>query len=404
MTADRTDPALGVAGVAERAGVDEAFVRRLMGLGALPPDEAALGSREVRRTRLLASWERAGLSTETIVELVGRGALSLSWLDAPVMDTPERLERTTADLAAERGVDLALIQRLHQALGFAPPRPEDLAGEDDVVMLDIADMFRAAGVDDEATARLVAVYAESLRRIAQAEAEYYETNIERRLRASGLDERALMDAGARLGNRVVPSLERLVLAIYRRHREHVWTEHAINHVDEALADAGLEPALASPPAICFVDLTGYTRMTEMRGDEEAARVAAELAVLVKDISRRRGGRPIRWLGDGGMFHFRDPAAAVLAGLDMVEAAPAAGLPQAHIGIHTGPVISQDGDVYGRTVNVASRIASFAQAGEVVVSEETRRLAGDDGVRFDPVGPVELKGLGAPIPLHRALRG
>jgi hypothetical protein len=125
-----------------------------------------------------------------------------------------------------------------------------------------------------------------------------------------------------------------------------------------------------PPAICFVDLTGYTQLTEERGDEVAARVAGRLAWLVNDVARSRGGRPVRWLGDGGLFHLREPWMAVIAGLDMVECAPAVDLPPAHVGIHTGPVISQDGDVYGRTVNVAARIASYAQAGQVVVSEET----------------------------------
>jgi hypothetical protein len=56
-------------------------------------------------------------------------------------------------------------------------------------MLDIAELFRGAGGGDDATLRLLAVYADSLRRIAKAEADYYETNIERRLRATGLDER-----------------------------------------------------------------------------------------------------------------------------------------------------------------------------------------------------------------------
>jgi class 3 adenylate cyclase len=125
---------------------------------------------------------------------------------------------------------------------------------------------------------------------------------------------------------------------------------------------------------------------------------------VKDISRRRGGSSIRWLGDGGMFHFREPAMAVTAGLDMVERAPAVGLPPAHVGIATGPVVSQDGDVYGRTVNVAARIASYARAGQVVVSQETAHRAGHDGLRFQPLGAVELKGVARPLPLYQAFRG
>src|ERR671924_214474 len=94
----------------------------------------------------------------------------------PVMATPERLDRSYEQLAADRMVPVALVQALHQALGFAPPDPADRAGEDDITMLDVAELFRGAGVGDEATSRLLAVYADSIRRIAKAEADYYETN------------------------------------------------------------------------------------------------------------------------------------------------------------------------------------------------------------------------------------
>jgi adenylate cyclase len=389
--------------VAERAHVPERFVRHLVAIGALPGEEAGLGPREVRRARLLLSWEAAGLSVETIVALVDQGALSLAFLDAPVMETPERLDRSYEQLAADRGVPVALVQALHQALGFAPPDPEDRAGEDDVTMLDVVELFRGAGVGDEPALRLLAVYADSVRRIAKAEADYYEVNIERRLRASGLDERQLIEFGTRLGDRVVSSLERTLFMLYRRHREHVWTEHAINHVEEALEGSGLQERVPRPPAICFVDLTGYTQLTEERGDEAAAHVAGRLASLVTDISRSRGGRPVRWLGDGGLFHFREPWTAVIAGLDMVERAPAVDLPPAHVGIHTGPVVSQDGDVYGRTVNLAARIASYARAGQVIVSEDTAHRSDHPELWLEPLGPVPLNGVAEPLPLYQAFR-
>jgi adenylate cyclase len=101
-----------------------------------------------------------------------------------------------------------------------------------------------------------------------------------------------------------------------------------------------------------------------------------------------------------MFLLRDPAQAAAAGLDMVQEAPAIGLPPAHIGIHAGPVIFQDGDVYGRTVNLASRLASVAQAGEVVVSGEVAQRS--DGLRFQEMGPVTLKGVAAPMQLFKAV--
>ena len=389
--------------VAERANVPEGFVRRLAEVGALPGEQAGLGPREVRRARLLHAWASAGLSVERIVELVDRGALSLAFLDVPVMATPERLDRSYRRLADERGMPLAFLQAVHQVLGFAPPEPDDRAGEDDLAVLEVAELFRGAGVGDDATLRLLAVYADSLRRITKAEAEFYEANVERRMRASGLDERQLIELGSALGHRVAGLLEDMLVLVYRRHKEHVWIEHAINHVEEALEGSGVEERPPRPPSICFVDLTGYTQLTEEHGDELAARVAGRLATLVNDISRSRGGRPVRWLGDGGMFHFPEPGPAVTASLDMVERAPAADLPAAHVGIHTGPVVFQDGDVYGRTVNLAARISSYAKAGQVVVSEDTVRRCGDTPLSFEPLGPVNLKGVARPLSLYEARR-
>ena len=104
-----------------------------------------------------------------------------------------------------------------------------------------------------------------------------------------------------------------------------------------------------------------------------------------------------------MFHFPDPAQAVLCGLDMVERAPASGLPPAHVGVNAGPVVFRDGDYFGRTVNIASRIATQAEPGQVLVSDDVVAAARPDGVRFQEVGPVELKGVASPVVLHRAVR-
>ena len=64
-----------------------------------------------------------------------------------------------------------------------------------------------------------------------------------------------------------------------------------------------------------------------------------------------------------------PGPAVLAALQMVQGVAGAGLPAAHVGLHAGPVLFQEGDYYGRTVNVAARIADYARPGEVLVTQE-----------------------------------
>jgi adenylate cyclase len=92
-----------------------------------------------------------------------------------------------------------------------------------------------------------------------------------------------------------------------------------------------------------------------------------------------------------MFHFREPAGAVLAALAMVEELPAAGLPPAHVGVAAGPVVAQGGDYFGRTVNLAARIAAHADAGQVLVSQSVIQASPPDGVRFVQAGRDSSRG-------------
>jgi class 3 adenylate cyclase len=80
---------------------------------------------------------------------------------------------------------------------------------------------------------------------------------------------------------------------------------------------------------------------------------------------------VKWVGDGVMIRFRDPAGAVLSALDIVRDVRAAGLPPARVGVAAVPVIRQGSDYYGRSVNLASRISDHAGAGP------SSRLADDD---------------------------
>ena len=104
-----------------------------------------------------------------------------------------------------------------------------------------------------------------------------------------------------------------------------------------------------------------------------------------------------------IFYFPDPGDGVLAALDMVEGVAADALPPARVGIHAGPVVFQEGDYFGRTVNIASRIAGYARPGEVLVSQQVVDAAVLDGVGFTAIGPIELKGVAEPLNLHSVRR-
>jgi adenylate cyclase len=104
-----------------------------------------------------------------------------------------------------------------------------------------------------------------------------------------------------------------------------------------------------------------------------------------------------------MFYFSEPESAIRSGLALIEQAEKAISVPARIGINAGPVIVQEGDYYGRTVNVAARIADYAGPHEVLVSEAALRSSGMDKGAFELVGDVPLKGVSAAVRLHRAKR-
>ncbi len=386
------------------AEVEPAFVQRAIQAGALQQREAAGGFaiQEAARLRFLKAWDAAGLKVETIGDLIAQGELPFSFMDAPTMGAPPRLPSTYEEFCAQQGIDLSTMQRLHDALGFTPPGPSDHVREDDLVVFELVRQFVAVGAEEAAALRLLRTYADALRRLTQAEAELYEAQIEEPQRQAGATEQDLLSQSGAVGMNLVPLLQQTLVAVYRRHRQHVWLDHSIGHLERILEAKGLHQRLEAAPCVCFVDLTGFTRLTEEQGDALAAELAGRLAALVEGISRRYGGRPVRWLGDGGMLVFRDAEAAVGAAMEMVAQAERGGLPPTHIGIHCGPVVFQDGDIYGSTVNVAARLSARAAPGEVLVSEPVAdRVPQPSGL--EPLGAVELKGVAQPLHVWRWTR-
>ena len=193
------------------------------------------------------------------------------------------------------------------------------------------------------------------------------------------------------------------MAVYHRQQELAWIEDQVEHVEAALGEVGAHARPERVPAMCFLDLAGYTRLTEEQGDQAAAELAGTLAVLVERSSRAHGGTPVKWLGDGVMLYFRRPAEAVEAALGMVGEVPEAGLPPAHVGVAAGPVVVQGGDYFGRTVNLASRVAARADAGQVLVTATVAEAPSPDGVVYADLGAFELKGFAAPVRVLEARR-
>ena len=399
--------ALTAAGLAGLAGVSEAEVDRMVGIGVLVPRDgpAPFLPRDLHKLRLATACERAGLPMDGIAAAIRAGRLSFAFLEAaPYQRWAVPSDRTFRQAAEEAGVPLDVLRQALEAMGFAWTSADEPAREDELEVLPLVALASSSGLLDGAwIARVGRAYAEGMRLAATVENEAYRARLEEPVLAAGLGQRQAMELASELAGQFLPLVDRAIMGIFRRQQELVWTEHQVENIEAALEEAG---ALARPerlPAMCFLDLAGYTRLTEERGDQAAAELAGTLTALVERSSRSYGGTPVKWLGDGVMLHFREPAAAVEASLSMVGQVPEAGLPPAHVGVAAGPVVVQGGDYFGRTVNLASRVAARAQAGQVLVTAPVAEAPTPDGVSYAEVGHLQLKGFAAPVRVLEARR-
>jgi adenylate cyclase len=335
------------------------------------------------------------------------GRLSFAFLEAaPYRRWAVRSGRTYRQVSQETGVPLELLGGFLEAMGFARMAPDELIREDELEVVPLLQLGHSTGILDQYWAnRAARGYAEGLRLIASVEKDVWQARFMAPLLASGADQQTAQELASRLsGDLNVPSLiDRVLLAAYRRQQELAWIEQLVEDIEAALEATGVLGRPERVPAMCFLDLVGYTRLTEEQGDQAAAELAGRLAVLVDRSSREHAGVPVKWLGDGVMVHFREPAGAVLAALQMVEAFPQTGLPPAHVGVAAGPVVVQGGDYFGRTVNLAARIAAYASASRVLVSEPVVQRAPPQGVTFVELGLVQLEGIAHPVRLLEARR-
>jgi adenylate cyclase len=395
---------LSEAEIAERSACPVERIEELVGLGILVPRDAdgPFSAKDVHRVRLMQAFEDAGIDLEVIARGVASGKVSYENLGL-YLPEPAALSSTVDELAAEVGRSPELIARLLREFGVAQPVPDGRLREDEVATLrELLEVWTAA--DDDELARLARVYGQNILKVVASDLELAGATIFARLRQEGYTDEEMRDVAGAAGLRLMNLGEQLMLWLRGRHLEHEILAVTVQTTEDYLQELGLAPKRTpAPPAIAFLDLTGYTALTEERGDEAGADLADRLATLVHEAAQPHGGNPVKWLGDGVMFHFDDPSAAVLTGLDLVEQTPAAVDVRARVGINAGNVIYRDGDYFGRTVNVASRIADYARPGEVLVSDEVKERWGGDGVRFDEIGPVALKGLREELTLYAASR-
>ena len=281
---------------------------------------------------------------------------------------------TYAGLADELEREPELLRRLGGELGFPPPEDDRLRDEDAEMLKQVVTTLDLA--DDDELSRFARLYGGTIQRLVGSGLQFFDLAVRQKVAEYDLANEEKDALVYRRAGAYTELVQGVVSWLQRRHREHAVLEYIVGVTEQFM---------------------------EERGDEAAAALASDLAGVVHEAALTQGCRPVKWLGDGVMFHFSDASVAIRSGLELIEKTEKAVKVPARIGIDAGSVVVQDGDYFGRTVNVASRIADYARPHEVLVSDAARETAGLDGVEFELIGDVPLKGVSKAVRLHKAVR-
>jgi adenylate cyclase len=396
--------------IASEARVPRERVDWLTEIGILKPREPGrYRYGDVFRAKLIAAMLEAGFTTEQIERATAGGQLNLDHIDQYYPEDPGVLsERTFAEFLRTAGPRASSLPAVFEVLGVPQPDASSpLRVHDEELLQRFLEVWRLAD-DDDALLRAARLIAEGTRESALGWMELLDEKV-----AAPVRERMYRGEIDRFPREVTLAFVGLLQLAPRmmewltgRYLEQRSVQGLVEGFEEFLASRNLGPPPRStgPPAVVFVDISGYTRLTEERGDQVAVGFATTLQREAHATARSNGGRLVKLLGDGALLQLPDAGRGVTAALALIEALSADRGVRAHAGVHAGPVIERDLDLFGRTVNLASRIAGVAGPGEVLVSETVMKMVKDPAVRFERTDSRALKGVAEPVALFRAVSG
>ena len=397
--------------LAQETGVPRDRLEWMTEIGILSPHPSGVFRfGDVFRVKLVAALLGGGFTPRQIEWVVSEGHLNLDRVDEYQLVEPgPRSRRTFAEFMRMAGPRASLLPSVYTALGLPQPDPARPIHTDEEERLQRFLEGWGLAQSDEALLRAARLVAEGTRMAAQG---WVDLAIEQvagpareRLARGELD--VFPDEVRNAFSTLLRLLPRMMEWLMQRYNEQRSVIEIVDGFEEFFARRGLvpPPPQAPPPAVVFVDLSGYTRLTEERGDEVAAGLAAILQGEAEAVAASNDGRLVKLLGDGAMLRFPDAGRGVEAALALVRALGVHAGIAAHAGVHSGPVIERDLDLFGRTVNLASRIAERAGPGEVLASQAVVDAIEDPAVRFEPAADrARLKGITESLPLYRVMAG
>ncbi|HSO98193.1 MAG TPA: adenylate cyclase regulatory domain-containing protein [Solirubrobacteraceae bacterium] len=339
------------------------------------------------REALLDRLHEQGITVDEL-----RGAVSEDRLVLLPLERQLGGQYTAAEVQEKTGIPAELLLRIRRLSGLPEPAAGDrVFGEEDLEVGRSTQLFLQAGLTEESISEMTRVLGEAMARVAATTGAHF---VEAFLRP-GDSEVDLAERFEKLAEKLIPALEPVLVAALKAHLREAVRRGMIGREDRLVGyvDQG------QPLAVCFADVVGFTRLGAEVDVEELGHVAACLAELAAEVTEPPV-RLVKTIGDAAMFVSSDPGPLVGVSLALVERIELAELPPLRAGIAFGRALQRSGDVFGHSVNLASRVTGIARPGSVLVTQEVRDAAPED-YEWSFAGKHRLKGLKELQSLHRA---
>jgi adenylate cyclase len=314
-------------------------------------------------------------------------------LDALILGAPRMYSRDEA--AALAGVSTDRARRFWRALGFANTgNAVAFTGADVAAMRRIAALVDAGTLSEDMAVGITRALGHTTARLASWQVDVV---LDKLSGGTGLRAGLSVSEAYETAQTLLPQLEELLL--------HAWRRQLAASVDRVLSD---DDTLvdASHLTVGFADLVGFTRLSRRLEERDLATLVERFEQSGADLITAAGARLVKTLGDEVLFLAETPASAAEAALALLEAFEGdEAVPDLRIGLATGLVIARMGDVYGTTVNLASRLTALARPATALVDVATAEdLAGDPKFETLALWRRPLRGLGIVEPYLLRRRG
>ncbi len=386
------DEYISLSEAARRSGVPASTLKRWAAEKVVPVRRDRWTAAAAAQARVVSRLRERGHSLEDLKRAGREGRLAFGFTEELFSEPDEQV--AVEEVAKETGLESELIERILVILG-TPLGQERILNPSDVDAMRHCARVLAAGFPLVAFLQLVRVYVQSLRRIADAEVRLFHLYVHEPMIRDAVPELEMAEEMGELASDILPLAAPLTEYLHTRYLRFFLEQDVVGHMESGLGEAATELGQVTV-ALCFIDIAGFTRYTEEEGDLEALDLVERFVETV-EVTLPPEATIVKTIGDEVMVV--SPDAASLTEWAVGFLSRFSERPQPRVGIHFGEAVYRDGDYFGGQVNLAHRVVSRAQAGEVLATDRViDAIEERDGLEFEPIGEVGLKGFPVPTPL------